>query len=378
MNLLSTIGAIIVVIIMIPYMIGWWETGNSAVQQRIIANHMTMVMRAANQYVNQHQDTLLSQATATTGPTISIADLISDGLLPDGFQPQNAWLQDYQIYIRQPQNGALQAIVLTTGGRENATDHFLNAVVPGAAALIGGAGGHIPSGVLPGQTENMLQGAGNGWVLNLGTVGIASPGAGHLGAVSTYDSSALGQDFLYRVAVPGQPELNAMQTELDMTDHAIRNVSDLQFEPREITSESCTSTDEQGRIFLDSLQGLYLCRNNSLEIIGDSGNTALMKNATVAKNGDRITKPSCAPGTGLTPAIFTAPAISEAGPDAPPITAIQTWATSVSDTEWQVHLRVQTGDSSLGDERGWVYPADDYGRIMVLAMCVKQMETPTP
>ena len=75
MNLLSTIGAIIVVIIMIPYMIGWWETGNSAVQQRIIANHMTMVMRAANQYVNQHQDTLLSQATATTGPTISIADL---------------------------------------------------------------------------------------------------------------------------------------------------------------------------------------------------------------------------------------------------------------------------------------------------------------
>ena len=177
-------------------------------------------------------------------------------------------------------------------------------MVPGAAALIGGAGGHIPSGVLPGQTENMLQGAGNGWVLNLGTVGIASPGAGHLGAVSTYDSSALGQDFLYRVAVPGQPELNAMQTELDMTDHAIRNVSDLQFEPREITSESCSSTDEQGRIFLDSLQGLYLCRNNSLEIIGDSGNTALMKNATVAKNGDRITKPSCAPGTGLTPTIF--------------------------------------------------------------------------
>ena len=60
------------------------------------------------------------------------------------------------------------------------------------------------------------------------------------------------------------------------------------------------------------------------------------------------------------------------------MTAIQTWATSVSDTEWQVHLRVQTGDSSLGDEQGWVYPADDYGRIMVLAMCVKQMETPTP
>ena len=225
----------------------------------------------------------------------------------------------------------------------------------------------------------MLQGAGNGWILDLGSVGIASPGSGHLGAVSSYDSSALGQDFLYRVAVPGQPELNAMQTELDMTDHAIRNVSELQFEEREITDESCAAPEDQGRVFLDSVQGLYICRNNSLEIIGDSGNSTPLKNVTVAKNGDRITKPVCAPNTGTAPAVFTSPSIAEAGPEAPPLTSFQTWATSLSDTEWQVHMRVQTGNKRLdgADGEGWVYPADDYGRIMVLPMCVKQ-ETTTP
>lgn len=51
-----------------------------------------------------------------------------------------------------------------------------------------------------------------------------------------------------------------------------------------------------------------------------------------------------------------------------------------SDTEWQVHMRIQTPTKTLNgsDNDGWVYPADDYGRIMVLAMCIKQTETPTP
>lgn len=374
MHLLGTIGAIIVLIIMMPGFLGWWESGHTATQQRIVANHMTAVTRAARQYVNRHQDTLLAQAQAASGPTVTIAELINEGFLTEGFQPRNAWLQEYQIHVRQPQAGTLQAIVLTTGGRNNETDKFRNVTVPGAAALVGGAGGFVPSGILPGQTENMLQGAGNGWILDLGSVGIASPGSGHLGAVSSYDSSALGQDFLYRVAVPGQPELNAMQTELDMTDHAIRNVSELQFEEREITDESCASAEDQGRVFLDSIQGLYLCRNGSLEIIGDTGNSAPLKSVTVAKNGDRITKPACAPGTGTAPAIFTAPSIAEAGPEAPPLTSFQTWATSLSDTEWQVHMRVQTGSKTLdgADGDGWVYPADDYGRIMALTMCVKQ------
>ncbi len=64
---------------------------------------------------------------------------------------------------------------------------------------------------------------------------------------------------------------------------------------------------------------------------------------------------------------------AQAGPEAPPLTSFQTWATSLSDTEWQVHMRVQTGNKRLdgADDQGWVYPADDYGRIMVFTTCAK-------
>lgn len=374
MHILGAIGSVVIISLMLPGFVSWWENGLMAQQQHLAAEHLSSVTQAARKYVNLHQDTLLTQTGASSGPVIGIADLVNDNLLPDGFQPRNVWLQDYDIHLRQPVAGSLAAIVLTRDGRNDESDKFRNVTVPGAAALAGGAGGYVPSGIRPGHSENMLQGAGNGWLLDLDAVGIASPGAGHLGALSSYDSSALGQDFLYRVPVPGMPELNSMQTDLDMTDHALKHVSEIQFEQRQITDESCTQPEEQGRVFLDEQQGLYLCRNNSLEIIGDSGNSTALKSVNVVANGARIPKPVCAPGSGTVPSIVTAPAIAEAGPVAPPLSAVQTWATSVSDTEWIVRMRVLTSNKSLAgsDSAGWVYPSANYGRIMVMSMCVKQ------
>lgn len=381
MKLIEAIGVLLLLAMLLPKLADMMFMGLLDTQKRQAADHLALVSRASANYVRKHQASLLSQATPTSGPTVSVADLVSDGLLPDGFRDRNVWGQSYEIYVRKDAaSGHLRAVVLTTGGRGHQTgSSFATATIPGAAALLGGSGGFVPTGDVPGQPAGTLQGAGGGWSLSLAGMGIPSPGAGHLGALTSFDATALGQDFLYRVAVPGHEELNAMQTELDMTDHAIRNVSELQFEEREITDQSCAAPEDRGRVFLDRVHGLYLCRNNSLEIIGDSGNSALLKNATLAKNGERITKPVCAPNTNTAPAIFTAPALAEAGPKAPPLTSFQTWATSPSDTEWQVHMRVQTTNKRLstdGDDSGWVYPADDYGRIIVLTMCVKQAETP--
>ena len=372
--MIHAIGMLLIFMLMTPSLADLWIMGNTATQQRLAADHMRLVVQAARGYVNRHQDTLLSQTGPNSGPTVTVPTLIAEGFLHDGFSERNVWLQEYRIYVRQPETGQLQAAVLTTGGRgvTDAGDKFGNVTIPFTASLVGGAGGYIPTGVMPGQSDDMLQGAGNGWAVSLASLGVPSPGAGHLGALSTYDSSAMGQDYLYRVAVPGNPELNAMQVALDMTDHAINNVQSVQFVEREITTETCTAAEDQGRVFLDRIQGLYICRNGSLEIIGDSGNSTALKSAVVAKNGERIAKPSCAPSTGTVPAIYTSPSLAEAGPDAPPLTAFQTWAVSASDTEWQVYLRVQTGDSSLGDADGWIYPAENYGRILVFTTCARQ------
>ena len=373
--MLQALAGIIIFILFLPNLAGLWDSGVTFMQQRVAADHLQQVTKASSLYVRKHQTSLLASAKPATGPMVTVADLVSDKLLPAGFASVNLWKQSYQIHIRQPEPSALQAIILTTGGKK-VDDSFANVTVPGAALAMGGAAGYIPRGALGGQNSSMLLGTGGGWAVSLPSVGITSPGPGHLGSLSSFDSSSIGQDYLYRVAVPGAPELNAMQTDLDMTEHANRNVSELQFEERSISSETCTSADDQGRIFLDRLQGLYICRNNSLEIIGDSGNSSLLKNATLAKNGDRIDKPSCAKSTNTVPAIFTAPSIVEAGPDAPSLNSFQTWSTSISDTEWQVFVRVLTPDKPLSpDKSGWVYPQEDYARILVFATCAKN---PTP
>lgn len=147
MKLIEVIGGLLILAMLMPMLLNIMNMGFLDTQKRQAADHLALVSRAAASYVRKHQTTLISQASATSGPTISVADLVSDGLLPDGFRDRNVWGQSYGIYIRKDAaSDHLRAVVLTTGGRANATDNFLNAVVPGAAALLGGSGGFVPTG----------------------------------------------------------------------------------------------------------------------------------------------------------------------------------------------------------------------------------------
>jgi hypothetical protein len=372
-GMIGVLGALLISMMMTPMLVRVWDFGMSQQQERLAADHLNMVAGAAASYARKHHETLLSSATASGGPTVDVPALVNDGFLSQGFAERNVWGQTYSVYFRQPREHELQSIVLTSGGFSgNGKRNFETTTAPSAALLAGGSAGFVPSGTVPGQTAGTLHGAGGGWVLSLSGVGIPSPGAGHLGALAEFDASALGQDFLYRVGIPGHEELNEMRADMDMTDHAIRNVSELEFTEREITTEACAEEEDQGRMFLDKNIGLYLCRNYRLETIADTGNSALLTEAATAKNGDVINKPVCPVNTGTIPMIFTAPAIAEAGAVAPPLSSFQTWATSLSDTQWRVNLRVQTGNKSIGDDDGWVYPGDNYNRITVFTTCARE------
>ncbi|MBR4607703.1 MAG: shufflon system plasmid conjugative transfer pilus tip adhesin PilV [Lachnospiraceae bacterium] len=370
MHILGSIGAVVIMLVMIPQLLSWWDTGNTNSQQSVIADHLLKVTDAAHNYMLANQATLMSTCTKTTGPAVlHVQDLIDGGYLESGFSTTNAWLQGYDVYFRKPSDNHLTAIVLTTGGRENNTDKFNNTVVPGAAALAGGAGGYIGTGNIAAQTTNHLVGSGSGYLLNLTEYGITSPGIGHVGSITSYSKSALGQDYLYRYSVPGMEELNAMQTNLDMTGHEIKNLGALQFRARDLTDSTC-SEEDYGKIFFTNEKGLYICRNGQMEQIGDSGNSSQVGKATVVPSGTTIDKPNCNSST--TPAIYTAPATFAAGAEAPTITAVQTWAVDGS-SSWQVFMRIQTTDDTISgsDSEGWVYPTADYGRILVLTMCQK-------
>lgn len=362
---LDAIGGLTTYLLLFPLLAYLIWQGITWFQQRTIAYHLNLVVTAAREYGRTHAPDLLAQATGTSGPTLTIADLQAADLLQN-VSERNGWGQDYQIYVRQPENGALRIVVLTTGGTRNGTA-FVNSTVPGAATIAGGHAGFIPSGVLPGQNSGQLVGTMGGWRLVLAESGIPSPGEGHLGALTDFSANELAGEFLYRVAIPGKPELNEMWTELDMTDHAIRNVAEVQFTPHELEEDFCLDTANEGRTFLDAEQGLYICRNGHAEIIADTGNSRLFKDALLVANGDLLDKPSCAPGTDTEPEIFVAPSILSANEKSPPLAAIQAWATEENDTQWRIHMRVLKGDG-----KGWIYPDADYGRAMAFALCTRR------
>lgn len=392
MNLLDTLVALIITILLFGVLLGVYQWGSNKNRQRIAAQQLEEVANAATLYAQKHQFELLPAITPTTGKDVTITNLIDSGFLPKGFENRNIWNQAYSIYFRKSETtvpdtaagsgtkteSGIKTIVLTTGG-DNNSQHFFNAVVPGIVGFLSQGGGFVPSGLIPSQPANSLVGAG--WSASLAELGIPNPGPGHIGYISSYNVSQLGQDVLYRVAVPGMPELNAMQTELDMSDHAIKRIKEVQLVPHDMSDmenfcNEAASIEEQGRLFLSNEQGIYICRNNKVEIIADSGNSSLVKKTTVAVNNELIDKPTCAPDTNTSPQLFVAPAIAAPGEKAPPMTAFQTWVTNYSDTQWQVHIRVQTTDKTIATD-GWVWPTDNYARILAMSMCVKNPD-PAP
>lgn len=364
-TLVEVLGAIVVSSFLMAGLISLWHQFYGGLQQAQAARHLQSVADASHRFIKQHYEELLDQASPAAGPQITIDQLIADSYLPEGFQPTNVWEQEYAIYVRRPQENSLMFVVVTTGGRDHDDDDpFANVTVPGAAMRVKSGGGFVPTGDVDGLSDDVLVGAGGGYVLELANLGIASPGAGHLGLYSVFDDYDLGTDYLYRESVPGHPEYNEMSVELDMTGHGIERVGSVQFVSRVVNAGDGCAAEDEGLFFLDETQGMYLCRNNSLVLMADSGNSAAVKSATIATNGQRITKPSCGNGTGKTPQIYVAPVDFSSGASSPSLAAVQAWATSVSDTQWQVHLRVMNTKDST-----WVNPPANYGHAMVFAIC---------
>jgi hypothetical protein len=254
-------------------------------------------------------------------------------------------------------------VILTTGGRSHSTSDpkFGNMIVPETAAL-------AKAGFVPVSANTVLQGAGGAWTASLAEMGLSGT-AGHLGLVSSFDSSVLENDYLYRVGVPGHPEYNEMSVTLDMTDHDIINVKSLRYEPHTLADMNggtfCTSADDEGRTFLDADNGLYLCRNQKTVLISDSGNSLALQEARLVSTGALIDKPVCADGAGLHPEIFVTPSVAATGAESPAIAALQSWATDFSDEQWQVHLRIKNSRDV------WIYPSSSYGRMVVYTSCAR-------
>ncbi|MBY4898658.1 shufflon system plasmid conjugative transfer pilus tip adhesin PilV [Cupriavidus sp. AU9028] len=198
----------------------WAKAGVMNVQTAAAASQMLVFDKAALKFVEDRAATLVQQATATVPVSVTPAMLINAGYLPAGFSSMNAFGQTWLLQVLQPTPNSLQALVTSHGGRPITDTRQLVQI----AAQAGAQGGFVP---YPGQNGDPTMvpsnayGAYGAWRVPL--AGYTNPGSGRLASLLAFTGSQANNGYLYRVQVPGHPELNRMQTAIDMAENDINN-----------------------------------------------------------------------------------------------------------------------------------------------------------
>lgn len=176
------------------------------------ADHATLIAGAASKYLKDNYAAVVASAGPTTPAVISVAMLKSTNYLPAGISDKNAFGQDYSIQVIEPLPNQLQAMVVTTGGQ--AISELDGRRI---AQYMGAKGGFIST-----VDTTVATGSFGGWQMALSPFAI-SPGAGHVATALFLEDGALVNDYLYRNAVPGHPELNRMNTAINMNGNNVNN-----------------------------------------------------------------------------------------------------------------------------------------------------------
>lgn len=180
------------------------------------ADQFKQALPGAKNYVDANIATLQAQA-ATVVPWAALAPY-----MPTGLSSTNPFGQTYQLAVQRVGavapftfNAMLQTVV-TAGGKPIPEGRLRR-----ISQLLGGAGGYVSS-IAP----TTATGSYNGWsaALPYGGAPGANPGAGTLAGALFYQTAAsMNNAYLWRSAVAGHPELNQMNTAIDMQTNNINN-----------------------------------------------------------------------------------------------------------------------------------------------------------
>jgi hypothetical protein len=176
---------------------------------------------AVGNYVSQNMTALEASATATAPVTLSVATLqAANAGLPTNFSGTNPFSQTWTAQVLQPTAGTLQVLAFSSGGNV-IKDQELGQI----ARAAGGSGGFIPtnnSGAYSGGPATAY-GTFGSW--KIATAGYSVGSGGAPASLLVFTNGALSSNYLYRNAVPGQPQLNEMNTALNMGGNAITNAN---------------------------------------------------------------------------------------------------------------------------------------------------------
>jgi hypothetical protein len=220
--ILGALFAVLIGLLAVRPIIVYQETALHNVQSAATAGQMRQISTAAQAYIQANYAAVEANSTASSPATITVPMLESTGYLPPSISPTNPFGQTWVVQVLQPSPGQLQALVLSTGGAT-----IPEKQAPAIATQTGQEGGFVPyNGQYGSLSPAAAQGAYGHWSVALN--GYTNPGPGHLAALLAFNNGNLENDYLYRVAVPGQPQLNTMQTALNMGNNDVDNANNIQ------------------------------------------------------------------------------------------------------------------------------------------------------
>lgn len=209
-ELLSVLMAALIATLAIPKIAGWQAISQDNKLIAITAQEEKLFDTAVSTYVQQNSTAIQAVATPTVPATITVAMLQATNMLTTAFSPLNPYGQTWQAQVLQPSAGNLQVLAFSTGG-QTLSDTQVNKI-----SMLVPSGGFIPSndgGAYPTAANNAI-GARASW--NVPTAGYTGIAGGHVAALFSVNQGQLMNSYLYRNAVPGQPQLNTMNTPLIM------------------------------------------------------------------------------------------------------------------------------------------------------------------
>lgn len=192
------------------------------------AGQAKRIQKAAQLYISDKSDYIIANATSSKSVNFGVTDLINAGYLPPGYSTKNIFSATYQTRVFQPEAKKLNSMTYLTGGAELTPSLRLK-----LASAIGASAGVITNGV--------AKGAQGAWVQNLSNFGGYNPGEGTVVIAGFYNNGSVINDYLYRKALPGHPELNTMSTALNMGGNDVNNAKVINNQTTNTSGNTITS-----------------------------------------------------------------------------------------------------------------------------------------
>ena len=221
---------------------------------------------AAAAYIKDNYAAVMGVATDSTPALITVATLQGANYLSSGFAVANSYQQNQCVLVLEPVAGYLIGLVVAEGG--TAIDDLTLGQI---ASVVGGSGGGIYS-----TATTTLQGTQNGWAQPVGnfananhltqkcdgTAGAITLAAGHPVMALWFTGGDSTSGFLYRNTVAGRPELNRMNTGLDMNNNAISNAATIALTTVVSTGDACATN---GVIARDANGAVMSCQSGTYQ-----------------------------------------------------------------------------------------------------------------